>query len=260
MSRVRFVVFVCVVALTPCLLADLLEVRRDADVYREPDRNSIRVTRISLTGREGPYTLPLVDEVKANGYYRVRLPGEPIEGWIYKTFVRRYRQHHPDYKEYNRKLYQHWTDEDKDCQDTRQEVLIRDAKKGSLEFKDDKECDVKSGTWIDPYTGRTVTDPKELDVDHLVPLKNAHESGAWAWTAQRRREYANYLGNQGHLLAAGASENRKKGDKGPDRYLPPQASYQCEYVHTWVKVKSDWELSMTDEEAGTVRKLLEKCK
>jgi hypothetical protein len=100
---------------------------------------------------------------------------------------------------------------------------------------------------------------KQLDVDRLVPLKNAHDSGAWAWSAARRREYANYLKFNRHLLAVSASENRKKGDKGPDRYMPPRKEYHCEYVRTWVKIKADWELEMTEAEGEAVQKILESC-
>lgn len=93
----------------------------------------------------------------------------------------------------------------------------------------------------------------------MVPLKNAHESGAWTWSAKRKEEYANYLNYEKHLLAVSASENRKKGDKGPDRYMPPLQAYQCEYVKIWTKIKEDWELEMTEAEGEKVQHMLDSC-
>jgi hypothetical protein len=171
-----------------------------------------------------------------------------------------YRSPHPKFVPYKRALYRHWVDEDGDCQNTRTEVLIRDDDDEAVEFKGQKTCDVLRGTWFDPYTGNPIREAKQLDVDRLVPLKNAHDSGAWAWSAARRREYANYLKFNRHLLAVSASENRKKGDKGPDRYMPPRKEYHCEYVRTWVKIKADWELEMTEAEGEAVQKILESCR
>lgn len=118
---------------------------------------------------------------------------------------------------------------------------------------------VVSGKWADPYTGETFKEPRQLDVDHVVPLKNAHESGAWKWSAEKREEYANFLKDRRHLLAVKASENRKKGYKAPDGYMPPDTSYRCDYVKEWVKIKKEWELSTTDQENSAIEKLKQRC-
>ena len=78
---------------------------------------------------------------------------------------------------YDRKSYRHWIDEDRDCQNARHEVLIEESL-SSVTFKTGKGCKVLSGSWDDPYSGRTITDATKLDIDHMVPLKEAHESGA----------------------------------------------------------------------------------
>ncbi len=80
---------------------------------------------------------------------------------------------------YERTAWKHWVDEDKDCQNARHEVLIAESN-SPFEFKTDKGCRVISGTWNDPYSGRTITDASKLDIDHMVPLKEAHESGGYA--------------------------------------------------------------------------------
>jgi len=142
--------------------------------------------------------------------------------------------------EYDRKEWSHWTT--KDCINTREAVLIRDAKQ--IELSEDG-CEVLDGVWYDPYSGVTILDPSKIDIDHYVPLKNAHESGAWEWDKEKKKEYANYLGNDYHLIAVSATENRRKGAKGPDEYLPPNEDYQCEYIKNWIEVKRDWDLEIT---------------
>ena len=259
MVKKRIFAALFVLLLLPVLAwADQLEVRKNANIYEEPNRKSEVVKKVVLTDEKSPYLLKLAEEEKTNGYYHVRVPGNTKTGWIYKTYVRRYKGQHPEYQPYKRTMYKHWIDEDGDCQNTRNEVIIRDAV-GPVKYKTSEECVVVSGTWKDPYTGKIFHDPKELDVDHMVPLKNAHESGGWAWDSENKKSYANYLQNAWHLLAVSASENRKKSDKGPDRYLPPQVEYHCTYVKNWVKIKEDWGLEMTESEGMAVEKILEGC-
>ena len=86
----------------------------------------------------------------------------------------------PNIPDYDRGHWKHWIDSDRDCQNTRHEVLIEESLKKPT-FKSSKQCQVATGEWLDPYTGLTVTDSIKLDVDHMVPLKNAHDSGGWAW-------------------------------------------------------------------------------
>lgn len=237
--------------------ASFVEVRSESTVYAQPNKRSQKLLEIDLSNHDGPYSLRLVSDKKVSGYYNVKLAGRNETGWIYKSYVRRFEGQHPKYVPYKRSLYRHWIDEDGNCRNTRNEVLARDSQ--NVTFKDTDKCEVLSGIWKDPYSGQTFREPRQLDVDHVVPLKNAHESGAWAWSNERRRQYANYLTDRNHLLAVQASENRRKGDKGPDRYVPPNATYRCEYVRAWVKIKEDWGLDMTDDEGAEVQRVLGNC-
>jgi len=163
------------------------------------------------------------------------------------------------YVAYDRSLYRHWIDADRDCQNTRAEVLIRDDDDQDVQFKTAKRCRVVAGTWHGPYTGQTFHQAPELDIDHVVPLKNAHLSGAWTWDRARRKKYANYLGYRNHLLAVSASENRRKGAKGPDKYLPPNVAFHCEYVRSWLKIKKRWGLGIPRPELKAIKNVLRAC-
>ncbi len=72
----------------------------------------------------------------------------------------------------------------------------------------------------------------------MVPLGNAHESGAWDWPSDRKERYANDLDDPQHLIAVTAGANRSKGAKGPARWKPEDRTYWCRYAIDWVTIKS----------------------
>ena len=130
---------------------------------------------------------------------------------------------------YDRKAWKHWIDADKDCQNTRHEVLLEESL-GTVSFKTSKNCGVVSGSWLGAYSGDVFTDASQLDIDHLIPLKEAHISGGYAWDAYRKRDYANDLSNPLSLIAVDKGLNRQKGASDPADWLPPQQSYVEEYA------------------------------
>ena len=158
---------------------------------------------------------------------------------------------------YDRELYRHWIDEDGDCQDTRQEVLIAESLQAVV--LDGRGCRVVSGRWFDPYTGQTFTDPGDLDIDHFIPLAEVHRSGGDKWTARQREEYANSLSHPDVLIAVSASANRSKGDRDPAQWLPPNLDYRCAYMETWVAVKSIWRLEKDAREEQAIAQVLAEC-
>ena len=108
-------------------------------------------------------------------------------------------------------------------------------------------------------TGVYVEDPSDLDIDHLVPLKNAYLSGGWKWDTEIRERYANYLDDESHLVAVTARANRSKGAKGPEEWRPPDEGYWCEYAFHWTEVKTRWQLTMTKAKADAVMEMLSTC-
>ena len=158
---------------------------------------------------------------------------------------------------YDRKTFKHWTDADKDCQDTRQEVLI--AESVVAVTLDKRGCRVLAGEWHDPYTGKVFTDPKQLDVDHVVALGWAHYHGARAWEKTQRERYANDLDNPEHLIAVESGANRAKGRQGPDTWKPANRQHWCAYGEAWVTITARWNLMLTWAEIYAIHDLLGTC-
>lgn len=164
----------------------------------------------------------------------------------------------PASEAYDRAGWPHWVDADGDCQDTRQEVLVAESET-PVRFRDARRCAVASGRWRCPYTGRVITDPRELDVDHLVPLHEAHRAGGHAWDRDQRQRFANALDDPMHLVAVDARANRAKSDKAPHAWMPPNPSHRCAYLRAWVDVKERWGLAQGPEERAYVEAGLADC-
>lgn len=139
------------------------------------------------------------------------------------------------------------------CFNTRAKVLIRDSK-SAPEFAANG-CRVTAGEWQDPYSGEVFNDAKDIQIDHVVPLKNAYDSGAWTWDYNKRCLYGNFLKNEFHLLAVSGHENMKKGDGTPAVYMPPVQEYTCQYLQSWLKIKLIWGLVLNPDEASAIQEL-----
>lgn len=160
-------------------------------------------------------------------------------------------------EDYDRSDWPHWLDADGNCRNTRHEVLAAESLRPPALSADG--CKVVGGLWRDLFTGELEREPRRLDVDHFVPLAEAHRSGAHAWSRERKAAFANELSDPQSLIAVSASANRSKSDKGPEDWLPPDPAYRCRYVADWVAVKARWRLSMDERERVVVGNILRAC-
>jgi hypothetical protein len=156
---------------------------------------------------------------------------------------------------YNRTLFRHWIDSDDDGCNTRLEVLIAEAR-GTPGVGDG--CTV-TGSWRSAYDAIVTTNPRTFDIDHVVPLKEAWDSGAWAWTPALRERYANDLGDWRALRAVTAASNRSKADRDPADWLPPRVAFRCTYANDWIAVKIRWSLRVDADERTALEALLALC-
>lgn len=161
---------------------------------------------------------------------------------------------------YDRALFgQRWADEDRNGCDTRNDTLRRDLV--DVAFKPGThDCVVIAGVLHDSYTGETVPFEFKSDgyqpvqVDHLIPLALAWETGADRWTDEKRRAFANDPENLQITTA-----NQAKGDSGPGAWLPPNPGYLCTYAIRFTHLTVKYELAVTTPDRTVTRELLERC-
>jgi hypothetical protein len=152
---------------------------------------------------------------------------------------------------YDRDLFKHWIDADGDCQDTREEVLIAESRVPL------DGCTVTEGEWFSPYDHETWTASSDVDIDHLVPLKEAWDSGAAAWGDHRRLRYANDLRDPRSLVAVTDNVNQSKGDRDVAEWRPTFGV--CAYVRHWTAVKLRWGLAVDSTEKTELVRLAGTC-
>lgn len=157
---------------------------------------------------------------------------------------------------YARSLFKHWSDLDKNGCNTRNDVIIHEA---LVKPKVEAGCKIvkDTGKWYSAYDGLTVTNFSALDVDHMVPLAEAWDSGASKWDAAKREQYANDMGDENALIAVTAATNRSKSDQDPGDWLP--AKDVCTYIKNWVHVKLRWSLTVDDKELKAIKDANAKC-
>jgi hypothetical protein len=153
-----------------------------------------------------------------------------------------------------------WTDTNRNGCDTRNDVLRRDLTR--REIKPGTSSCVALGGWLapDPYTGARIHfvygGASEVDIDHVVALGDAWQSGAFRWVPLKRLALANDPMN---LLAVSASANRSKGDGDAATWLPSNKTYRCKYVARQVAVKAKYGLWITAAEHDASARVLALC-
>ncbi len=159
---------------------------------------------------------------------------------------------------YDRDDWSHWSDDDGDCQNIRHEVL-QDETFEAVTFTTSSNCYVDSGKWYGVYTATYYYSASDLDVDHFVPLKNAHDSGGYEWSLSKKKEYANYLEDADHLIAVQSGANRSKGARGPEDWKPENTEYWCQYAYDWIRIKDTWGLTATQAEWNALVSMIATC-
>lgn len=152
---------------------------------------------------------------------------------------------------YERSKFKHWVDADGDGCNTRYEVL-------DIESETSVTCsNLTGGRWFSYYDRVSWTDSGRIDIDHMVPLAEAWDSGARNWTAAQRESYANDLGDSRSLVGVTDSVNTSKGDKDVAEWLPTYD--RCRYLREFVAVKIRWRLTVNSGEKTAMQNLAAGC-
>ncbi|EPD58679.1 MULTISPECIES: HNH endonuclease family protein [Streptomyces] len=154
---------------------------------------------------------------------------------------------------YDRDLFPTWDTIEGTC-NTREYILKRDG----TNVTTDSACTATSGSWYSPYDGATWSAASDVDIDHLVPLAEAWDSGASKWTTAQREALANDV-TRPQLLAVTDNVNQSKGDQDPATWMPSRTAYRCTYVRAWVQVKHYYNLSVDSAEKSALTNYLSSC-
>jgi hypothetical protein len=138
---------------------------------------------------------------------------------------------------------------------TRERVLAEESGPGLVV---DDRCKPMTGTWRSAYDGLVTSDPADLEIDHLVPLAEAWDSGADGWTSTQRQNFANDL-TRPQLIAVTDNVNQSKSDQDPAEWMPSRTAYRCTYVRAWVQVKYYYDLSVDSAEKSALTSYLASC-
>lgn len=133
--------------------------------------------------------------------------------------------------QYRLEDWHYWTDEDRDCVNTRDNVLINTSLSPVSMSPDG--CHVTQGKWLDPYTARSYYTPEHLIIDQVVSLEWAHHHGGAGWNAAQKSAFAN---DRTNLVAIHSGITFPKHGHGPDQWLPPNRYYHCQYLAIWNRV------------------------
>ena len=161
---------------------------------------------------------------------------------------------------YSRDKFPHWRDPDRNGCDARNDILKRDLTMVAFRASSDN-CKVISGKLLDPFSNKEIIfdlsqSSSNIDIDHVVALSNAWQTGGFQLTTLQRTNFANDPLN---LIAVDFRLNRQKGDGDAATWLPPYKSYRCTYVARQVLVKEKYKLWVTPPEKAAISKLLDSC-
>lgn len=151
-----------------------------------------------------------------------------------------------------------WIDVDGNGCDTRNDILARDLEDTVV----DERCRVLTGTVDDPYTNTVIefvrgeSTSSLVQIDHVVALSNAWQTGAQQLSQAERIQLANDPTN---LLAVDGSSNAQKGDGDTATWLPRTKGFRCEYVARQVAVKAEYSLWVTAAEKAAMLSVLDSC-
>lgn len=154
--------------------------------------------------------------------------------------------------EYKISDWPHWKDLDSDCQNTRTEVLIRDSWV-PVTFTSDQKCQVVFGEWRCEYTGHVSSQASDIVIAHVVPLANAHRSGAENWTMAQKKNFANDPEN---LFCVGNKAYQSQGNNGPEEWRPPLRLNWRNCAKRWVYIKEKYGLSYAPGELEALGEML----
>lgn len=140
------------------------------------------------------------------------------------------------------------------CRSIKNELLVITSR-SPVSYTNPRQCQVRTGEWYDVYTGDTVTVASQVELDHIIPVRYAHNHGGDRWPAQKKFAFANDPAN---LILTGRNQTRRKNDRGPSGWLPRE-EYQCAYARQWLELADKYDLQLGARDRSRIVVLQRDC-
>jgi hypothetical protein len=127
--------------------------------------------------------------------------------------------------------------------------------KTEVRYTNPRNCVVRTGEWLDEYTGKTFTVAVQIDIDHVIPRMYAHTHGGDQWMPDKKIQFSNDPLN---LMLVEKQEIRRKRDRGPSRYMP-RDEFQCEYAQLWEVIAERYDIQLESSDRNEIKRVLEAC-
>ena len=141
------------------------------------------------------------------------------------------------------------------CQTTRAQVLLATSKV-PVTWTNPRQCEIREGNWIDPYSGEEFNRAARLEIDHIIPPAYANASNGYQWDDQKRMQFANDPLN---LIPVSRDSHRKKRDRSIADWRPAEESFHCEYAAAWRDVSNRYDLDLFQNDRSRMNRILEDC-
>ena len=141
------------------------------------------------------------------------------------------------------------------CQTVRTQIL-QATSQVPVTWTNPRECEIREGRWIDPYSGEEFERAARLEIDHIIPLAYANAANGFQWDDRTRMEFANDPLN---LVPVSRDIHRKKRDRSISAWRPPEKDYHCEYAAAWRDVARKYDLDLFATDRSRINSILDDC-
>ena len=124
-----------------------------------------------------------------------------------------------------------------------------------VKYTNPRNCVVRTGEWLDEYTGEIFTVAAQIDIDHVIPRMYAHTHGGDRWLPEKKLMFANDPLN---MMLVERREIRRKRDRGPNRYLPRE-EFHCVYVQLWQAIAEKYNLQLEARDLSAISRIERDC-
>lgn len=138
---------------------------------------------------------------------------------------------------------------------TSRTVVLQNTSKVPVTWTNPRQCEIREGLWVDPYTGKEYKRAARLGIDLVIPPEYANAANGYQWDDNKRAQFANDILN---MVPVGRDIVRRKRHRGISDWRP-RNEYDCQYAQTWKDVSQKYDLDLFSSDKGRMNTILKGC-